>query len=127
MPSFNKVVAIGNLVKDPDLKYTQSGTPVCEFSIAINRTYKDAKGEKKEDVTFLPITVFNKQAESSAEYLAKGRACLIEGSLKQDKWTSKEGEKRSRLKVIANRVIFLSAPPKNVTQPEPAEDEPAQG
>ncbi|GAH86385.1 unnamed protein product, partial [marine sediment metagenome] len=72
------------------------------------------------------VTVFGKQGESSAEYLKKGRSCLVEGILDQEKWVNKENEKRSRIKIIANRVVFLSSPSKETEQPVPAENEPAQ-
>ncbi len=80
MASFNKVVLVGNLVRDPALSYTPSEKPVCNFDLAINHTFKNAKGEKQEQVTFVPVTVWGKQAESVAEFLKKGRQCLAEGS-----------------------------------------------
>jgi single-strand DNA-binding protein len=130
MPSFNRVLLMGNLTADPELRYTQDGTPVCSFTVAINETYKTPSGEKKENVIFVPITIWRKQAETCAEYLKKGRPVLIEGKLKMNKWTSKEGEKRSKMEVVAQRAQFLGgapagersaghAPVHQVEQPEP--------
>lgn len=126
MPSYNHVVLMGNLTRDPELRYTPQGKAVCDFDIAINHQYKDSKGEKIEQVDFVPITIWAKQAELVAEFLKKGRQCLVEGRLKQEKWVNKEGKKRSRLKVNGVRVLFLGSPQKKEEpQPEPA-DEPAQ-
>lgn len=126
MSSFNHVVLIGNLTRDPELRYTPQGKAVCDFDIAINHQYKDKTGEKIEQVDFVPITIWAKQAELVAEFLKKGRQCLVEGRLKQEKWQDKEGKKRSRLKVNGVRVLFLGTPAKREEkQPEPV-DEPAQ-
>ncbi|MBI4835376.1 MAG: single-stranded DNA-binding protein [Planctomycetes bacterium] len=111
MPSYNRVLLMGNLTADPELRYTQSGTPVCSFRIAVNEVYKTPSGEKKETVTFIPITIWRKQAETCAEYLKKGRPVLVEGKLKMSQWTSKEGEKRSKLEVVGLGVKFLSSGP----------------
>lgn len=112
MASFNKCILIGNLVRDPALSYTPSEKAVCNFDLAINDSYKNAKGEKQEQVTFVPVTVWGKQAESVAEYLKKGRQCLVEGAIRQDRWEDKEGNKRSKLKLVAINVRFLGSPPK---------------
>ncbi len=130
MTDFNRTILAGNLTRDPELKYTPSGMPVCAFSIAVNSTFTDKKGQKNEQVLFVPIIVWGKQGENTAEYMKKGRGVLIEGKLKQEKWTSKEGEKRSRLVVTANLVRFLpqSAKAQQAKQPiePPAPDAPAQ-
>lgn len=129
MPSYNHVVLIGNLTRDPELRYTPQGKAVCDFDIAINHQYKDSKGEKIEQVDFVPITIWAKQAELVVEFLKKGRQCLVEGRLKQEKWTNKEGQKRSRLKVNGIRVLFLGSPVKKDQQPSEkpsdAEQDPA--
>lgn len=108
MSNFNKVVLVGRLATDPILSYTPTGKPVTKFSIAINSYYKDGTGEKKQNVDFVQVTVWNKQAESTAEFLTKGKLALIDGRLKQEKWTTKEGQKRSTLSITADIVRFLS-------------------
>ncbi|MBA7650327.1 Single-stranded DNA-binding protein A [subsurface metagenome] len=125
MPNFNRVVLAGNLTQDPDLRYTADGTPVCSLSLAINSNFTTSGGEKKSVATFVPITVWRKQAETSAEYLKKGRSILIEGRIKQENWVNKEGQKRSRLTVVANQVTFLGTPPKK-EEPSPETPEPEQ-
>ncbi len=106
MAYFNKVILMGNLTKDPELRYTSSGLAVANFSLAINR--KIAKeGEKKEEVDFFDIEAWDKQAELCSEYLSKGSGVLIEGRLKQDRWEDETGSKRSRIKVVATTIQFL--------------------
>jgi len=110
MASLNKVLLMGNLTRKPELRYTTSGSSVCEFGIAINRTYT-SNNEKKEDVCFIDINVWGRQAESCDKYLQKGSPVFIEGRLQLDTWKDKEsGSPRSRLRVIAERVQFLSSP-----------------
>jgi len=106
MAYFNKVILMGNLTKDPELRYTSSGLAVANFSLAINR--KSAKeGEKKEEVDFFDIETWDKQAELCSEYLSKGRSVLIEGRLKQDRWEDENGSKRSRVKIVASTIQFM--------------------
>lgn len=106
MSSMNKVIMMGNLCHDPELKYTQSGTAVCDMSIALN--YTSGKGEqKKEEVSFIDLTAFSKTAETAAEYLKKGRQVIVEGRLQQDRWETPEGQKRSKVKVIVERLTFV--------------------
>lgn len=107
MVSFNRVILAGNLTRDPDIRHIPSGAQVTEFSIAVNRTYKTAGGEKKEEVCYVKIITWNKLAENCGKYLAKGRPILIEGRLQSRTWETKEGEKRSTMEVIADRVQFL--------------------
>lgn len=110
MASLNKVLLMGNLTKDPELRYTPGGSAVTDFGLAINRTYT-SNGEKKEETCFVDINVWGKQAESVSKYLKKGSPAFIEGRLQLDQWDDKEsGKKRSRLKVVAERVQFLSSP-----------------
>ena len=111
MGSLNKVFLIGRLTRDVELRYTPTGTAVADFGLAVNRVYKTADGEKKEAVTFVDITVWAKRAEVCAEYLSKGRQVFVEGRLELDSWESKEGEKRSKLKVVAEDVQFLGSAP----------------
>ena len=110
MASLNKVLLIGNLTRDPELRYTPQGAAVCEFSIAMNRTFNSKTGEKKEEVTFIDIVAWARTAEICGEYLKKGRPVFIEGRLQQDRWEQPDGQKRSRIKVTAERVQFLGSP-----------------
>jgi len=108
MASYNRVILMGNLTRDPELRYTGGGTAVCNLSLAVNRRVK--KGDRwEEEASFFDIVTFGKQAESAAEYLAKGRAVLIEGELTQNRWETNEGQKRSKVVVIANKVQFLGS------------------
>jgi len=105
--SLNKVFLMGNLTRDPELRYIPSGSAVANFSVAVNRTYKDSTGEKKEDVSFIRVVVWGKMAEICSEYLTKGRAVLVEGRLKSRTWEAQDGQKRSALDVIATNVQFI--------------------
>lgn len=108
MASFNKVILIGNLTKDPELKYTPKGTAVAKIGIAVNRTWKNEAGEKMEEVTFVDVNVFGRTAENVGQYMRKGRPILIEGRLRLDQWDDKQtGQKKSKLGVVAETVQFL--------------------
>src|SRR5262249_14504923 len=108
MASVNKVFLVGNLTRDPELRYTPNGAAVTDLGVACNRTYQTRDGERREEVTFIDVTVWNRQAETCCQYLKKGRSVHIEGFLKMDTWDDKTtGEKRSKLKVEAERVQFL--------------------
>ncbi len=107
MASLNKVYLVGNLTRDPELRYTPGGSAVADVNIAVNRTYLTKTGEQKEEVCYVRVVVWGKQAQSCAQYLSKGQPVLIEGRLQLDSWETKEGEKRSQLKVQAERVQFL--------------------
>ncbi len=110
MAALNKVMLMGNLTRDPELRYIPSGTAVAKFGLAVNREYQDrASGEKKENVCFVDITVWGKQAEVCNQYLSKGRPVFIEGRLEFSSWETKEGEKRSKLEVVGERVQFLGS------------------
>lgn len=105
MSDFNKVILLGNLTRDPELKYTPNGQPVCNLGLAVNRTWlKD--GQKQKDTTFLTIVVWGKQAENCGTYLAKGKPVLVEGRLQSRSW-EKDGHKHSTVEVVADRVQFL--------------------
>lgn len=108
MPSFNKVILMGNLTKDPRIGSTPSGSSVCDFSIAMNRKYT-LNDQDKEEVCYVDIVTWGKQAESCGKYLQKGSPVFIEGRLKTDMWNDKEGNKRSKLLVTAERIQFLSS------------------
>ena len=107
MASYNKVILMGNLTRDPELRATTKGTSVCQIGLAVNRTYRDSDGNNREDVTFVDIDAFGKQAEVVAKYMSKGRPILIEGRLHLDSWESKTGEKRNKLKVILESFQFV--------------------
>jgi single-strand DNA-binding protein len=110
MASVNKVMLMGNLTRDPELRYTSSGQPVCNFSLAMNRYFKDKEGERKEETTFMRITVWGKQGENCAQYLSKGRAAFVEGRLDSRSWEDDEGNKRTAVDVVAENVQFLGGP-----------------
>jgi single-strand DNA-binding protein len=106
MQGFAIVVLAGNLTRDPEMKYLPSGTPVCEFGMAINEKWND-NGEKKERVSFLDVKCFGKTAETAAQYLSKGKPVSIEGKLQQERWETDRQEKRSKIIVVGNRIHFL--------------------
>jgi len=120
MANLNKVLLIGNLTNDPEVKYTKSGNPVASFGLAVNRKYK-RDDEEIEEVCYLNIVAWNRLAEVCAEYLTKGKSVFVEGRLNQNKWEEQDGGKRSRLEVVAKTVQFLS--PKDEATPLPEEDE----
>jgi len=107
MANLNKVFLIGNLTRDPELRYVPSGTAVASFGLATNRVYNTSTGEKKQETCFVRIVVWGRTAEICGEYLAKGRPVFIEGRLQYRTWDSPGGEKRSTLEVRAERVQFL--------------------
>jgi len=111
MASYNKVLLMGNLTRDPEVRYTPKGTALANLGLAVNRVWTTESGEQKEEVTFVDIEVWGRQAETAGQYLAKGRPVFVEGRLKLDSWEDKEsGQKRNKLKVVAERVQFLGAP-----------------
>jgi single-strand DNA-binding protein len=105
--SLNKVFLMGNLTRDPELRYVPSGSAVATFTVAVNRSYKDSTGDKKEEVSFIRVVVWGKMAEICGEYLTKGRPVLVEGRLKSRSWEDQSGQKKSALEVIANSVQFI--------------------
>jgi single-strand DNA-binding protein len=111
MANLNKVLLMGNLTRDPEVRYTPKGTAVAELGIAVNRIYSGENGEKREEVTFVDVTVWGRTAENVGEYLKKGRPVFIEGRLQLDSWEDKQsGQKRNKLKVVADNVQFLGSP-----------------
>jgi single-strand DNA-binding protein len=112
MASFNKVVLVGNLTRDPELRYTPKGTAIAKIGLAVNRVWTNEAGEKKEEVTFVDVDVFGRTAENVGQYMRKGRPILIEGRLKLDQWDDKQtGQKKSKLGVVAETVQFLGSAP----------------
>lgn len=126
MANLNMVLLMGNLTRDPELRFTPSGQAVAQVGLAINRKYRDAKtNELREEVVFVDIEVWGKQAETVNQYLRKGNPAFFEGRLKLDQWDDKQtGQKRSKLKVIAFRMQFLGQPPSR--QGAPAAPRPPQ-
>ena len=106
--NYNKIQIAGKLTRDPELRYTPKGTAIAKLGLAINRTWTNEAGEKKEEVTFVDVDVFGRTAENCGQYLKKGRGCFIEGRLKLDQWDDKAtGQKKSKLGVVAESVQFL--------------------
>jgi single-strand DNA-binding protein len=125
--SFNKVILVGNVTRDPEVRYTTGGTAICEIGLAVNHRYKDREGNMKEDVTFVDVTLWGRTAEVAGEYLAKGRPALVEGRLQLDSWEDKAtGQKRSKLKVIGETLQLLGSrgQQSQASQPAPAAAEP---
>ncbi|MBM3880127.1 MAG: single-stranded DNA-binding protein, partial [Verrucomicrobia bacterium] len=110
MASFNKVILAGNLTRDPELRYTPKGTAIARLGLAVNRTYRTEAGEQKDEVTFIDIDAFGRQAEVIGQYLKKGRPVLIEGRLRLDQWEDKNThQKQSKLKVVLESFSFLDS------------------
>ena len=109
MASFNKVILIGNLTRDPELRVTSSNHTICKLGLAVSRNYSTRDGEKREETTFVDIDVFGKQAEVISKYMRKGRPIMIEGRLRFDQWETNEGQKRSKLGVILENFQFLGS------------------
>ncbi|MDQ8203655.1 single-stranded DNA-binding protein [Pelagicoccus sp. SDUM812003] len=108
MANFNRVILLGNLTRDPELRTTPRGTAVCQFGMAVNRTYRTSdSGETQEETTFVDLEAWGKQAEIISKYVTKGNPLFVEGRLKFDSWESKEGEKRSKLKVIVENMQLM--------------------
>lgn len=106
MTGFNKVILIGNLTKNPELRYTPSGTPVASFGLAVNRKFRQGE-ELKEEVCFVDIVVFGKTAEHCGQYLSKGSGVIVDGRLQQRRWETEDGQKRSKHEIVAQTVNFL--------------------
>ena len=141
MANLNKVLLLGNVTRDPEVRYTPKGSAVCDLGVAVNRAYTTDSGEKREEVTFVDVTLWGRTAEVASEYLKKGRPVFIEGRLQMDSWDDKQtGQKRTRLRVVAENMQLLggrppggadatgesrqtSVPPKKSAAPEPDEDE----
>ena len=108
MSSYNKVILMGNLTRKPEVRFTQTGTAICKFGLAVNRRFKDQSGEWKEEATFIDITFFGKRGEAFAKYHDKGKSAFIEGSLRLDTWEDKQsGDKRSKLYVVGDDWQFV--------------------
>jgi single-strand DNA-binding protein len=111
MASFNKVILMGNVTRDPELRYTPKGMAIAKIGLAVNRTWRNEAGETKEEVTFVDIDAFGRQAETIGQYIKKGSPLFVEGRLKLDQWDDKQtGQKRSRLGVVLDNFQFIGAP-----------------
>ncbi|MBX7208326.1 MAG: single-stranded DNA-binding protein [Verrucomicrobiaceae bacterium] len=110
MASLNKVLLIGNLTRDPEVRYTPKGSAVCDLGLAVNRRYTTESGERQEEVTFLDVVLWGKQAELAGQYLHKGRAVFIEGRLQMDTWEDKTTQqKRSKIKIVCENMQFIDS------------------
>ena len=137
--SFNKIILVGNLGRDPELRYTPQGTPVCSFSMATNERRKDKSGEMQDQTTWFRVTLWGRQAETASQYLTKGRPVYIEGRLRVEEWTDRDGKPRHTLEVHATEMQFIGGgartedamaarasgggEPPATGQPEPADDD----
>jgi single-strand DNA-binding protein len=129
MPNLNSVHLMGNLTRDPEVRHTPKGTAVCDISLAINRLLPDdGSGERREEVTYVDVTLWGKTAENAGQYLAKGRSVFVDGRLALETWEDKQsGQKRSKLKVVAESLQFLGSRPSQGATPEaeaPTESKP---
>lgn len=116
MASLNRVILIGNLTRDPELRFTPAGKPVASFGLAVNRNYTNKEGEKVQAVDYFNIVTWNRQAELCAEYIRKGSSIALEGRLQSRSWETEEGQKRTVVEVVADRVQFLGKPAAKDTQ-----------
>ncbi|MDP2718806.1 MAG: single-stranded DNA-binding protein [Dehalococcoidia bacterium] len=107
MANLNKVMIIGNVGGDPEMRYTPSGSPVTSFSIATNRVYTSPEGERKQETEWFNVVTWNKLAETCNQFLTKGRQAFVEGRLQTRSWEGQDGQKRSKVEIIANTVLFL--------------------
>ncbi|MGH9880286.1 MAG: single-stranded DNA-binding protein [Pyrinomonadaceae bacterium] len=135
--SFNKVILVGNLGRDPELRYTADGTPVCTFSMATNERRKDKTGEMQDQTTWFRVTLWRRQAETAAQYLTKGKSVYIEGRLRVEEYTDRDGKARYSLEITATEMHFIgggrgedtmaaragAGEPRAVEPPEPADDD----
>lgn len=107
MANFNKVFLMGNLTRDPELRYTPGGTAVAEFGLAVNRQWRGQDGEKRDETCFVDITAWGRQAEVINQYMKKGRSLFVEGRLQYDQWEGQDGQKRSKLRVVLENFQFV--------------------
>jgi single-strand DNA-binding protein len=131
MASLNKVFLMGNLTRDPELRYTPSGASVCTFGLAVNRRFKTKEGDNRDETLFVDVTAWAKQAELCSQYLSKGRPVFVEGRLRLESWTGNDGQKRSKMGVVAQNIQFLgpaggAAATEAPAEPGAAEEPPAE-
>ena len=123
MVSLTKIMLIGNLGTDPEMRFTPSGTPVTSFSVATNRVYTTSDGERKQETEWFRVTAWRKQAESCNQFLTKGKLVYVEGSLRTRTWEDRDGQRRTTLEVNADRVLFLD---RQAVAPLPGEEAPVE-
>src|SRR6202163_4208619 len=122
MASFNKVILLGNLTRDPEIRYTPKGSAVCDLGLAVNRQYTLESGEKREEVTYVDVVLWARLAEIAGEYLKKGRPVFIEGRLQLDTWDDKQtGQKRTKIRVVGETMQLLGSRPSSAGASGPAE------
>ncbi|MFP4144052.1 MAG: single-stranded DNA-binding protein [Phycisphaeraceae bacterium] len=109
MPNLNKVMLMGNLTRDPELRYTSNNTPVANLGLAVNRRWRNQQGEQQEETTFIDLEAWGRTAEVLNQYLRKGRPIYVEGRLKLDQWQDREGNNRSKLRVVVESFEFLDS------------------
>ncbi|MBN18431.1 MAG: single-stranded DNA-binding protein [Chloroflexi bacterium] len=119
MAGLNKIMVIGNLGSDPEMRYTPNGAPVTSFSVATNRSYTTSQGERRDETEWFRIVAWNQLAETCNQFLKKGSSVYAEGRLRTDSWTSKDGEPRFTNEIIANQVVFLDKRGDNPVENEP--------
>ena len=124
--SLNQVTLMGNLTRDPELRQTPNGQNVCSFSLALNRSYRDANGEWQEATDYIDIVAWGPLGERVSQYLSKGRRCLVQGRLQSRSW-EQEGQKRSKVEVLANDVTFLDGRGENTATEQDEEVKPSKG
>jgi single-strand DNA-binding protein len=136
MPNYNKVILMGNLTRDPEVRYTSGGTAIAKLGLAVNRRWKNQEGQMQEETTFVDVDAFGRQAETIGQYLKKGRPVMVEGRLKLDQWDDKQtGQKRSKLGVVLENFQFLDSRGEGggggdsggYSQPEPSSGTPSGG
>lgn len=146
MASFNKVILLGNLTRDPETRVTTNGNTICKLGMAVSRAYSTRDGERREETTFVDIDAFGKQAEVITKYMRKGRPLMVEGRLKLEQWETNDGQKRSKLGVVLENFQFVggrddadsvssgssggyeqSSPPRRESKPAPTSDFSADG
>jgi len=111
MANLNKVFLIGNLTRDPELRYTPGGAAVCTLGLAVNRRFKTKQGDNRDETLFIDVTTWAKRAELCSQYLSKGRPVFVEGRLRLESWTGSDGQKRSKIGVVAENLQFLGSGP----------------
>jgi len=122
MASYNKTILLGNLTRAPELTQLTSGTALCKFSMAVNEKYKTKGGEDGENTLFIDVVAWGKLAEVCGQYLFKGGQCMVDGKLKLDIWDDKDGNKRSRIGLTAEKVVFIGKPKSTDSEPESGPD-----
>lgn len=118
MASFNKVILLGNLTRDPELRVTPAGQSICKIAVATTRVFNDKEGNQREETTYIDIDSFGRQAEVISQYFTKGKPILVEGRLRLDQWETNEGEKRNKLKVMLESFTFVGNKASNENNPE---------